>query len=497
MKPTKSIVRATIALLTGALAFGISAPAFAASTTDATINIGSLYEPQNLDNTGGGGQGVTEALNGNVYESLFKLNDSGKLTNLLAKSYKISADGLTYTITLRSGVKFHSGKALTSDDVKFSLSKVTAADSLSARKSAFTVVSSVATPDANTVVIKLSNRSISLIYNLSYVWILNSAATDFKTKADGTGPYTFGNWVHGSTIKLDRFAGYWGPKAKNKSVVFHYFTDATALNNALLTGAVDVITSVQSPDALASFKGTKFKITNGKSTTKLLLVFNDRVAPFNNVLVRKAVSSAIDDAKLLKSIWGNYGQVIGSMVPPTDPWYINLNKVNPYNVTLAKKLLAKAGLAKGFTFTLDTPNYDPHPAAAAFIKSELAKVGITVNINVITADEWYTRVFKKTDYVATLQEHVNDRDVVWYGNPDFYWGYNNQDVTAWVNQAEQATSAAKQTTLLKKVNRKIAEDAASDWIYLYPQIVVASSKVSGYPLNGLNSQFFAYNIVKK
>ena len=132
MKPTKSIVRATIALLTGALAFGISAPAFAASTTDATINIGSLYEPQNLDNTGGGGQGVTEALNGNVYESLFKLNDSGKLTNLLAKSYKISADGLTYTITLRSGVKFHSGKALTSDDVKFSLSKVTAADSLSA-----------------------------------------------------------------------------------------------------------------------------------------------------------------------------------------------------------------------------------------------------------------------------------------------------------------------------------------------------------------------------
>ena len=497
MKLNKSIARATIALLAGGLAFAGIAPASAASSTNAVINIGSLYEPQNLDNTGGGGQGVTEALNGNVYESLFKLNDSGKLSNLLAKSYKISSDGLTYTITLRSGVKFQSGKPLTSADVKFSLNKVTATDSLSARKSSFSVVSSVTTPDATTVVIKLSSRSISLIYNLSYVWILNSAATDFKTKADGSGPYTLSNWVRGSSLKLDRFGGYWGQKAKNQSVVFHYFTDATALNNALLTGAVDVITSVQSPDALASFKGTKFKINNGKSTTKLLLVFNDRVAPFDNVLVRKAVSSAIDDAKLLKSIWGNYGQVIGSMVPPTDPWYVNLDKVNPYNVKLAKQLLAKAGLAKGFTFTLDTPNYDPHPAAAAFIKSELAKVGITVNIKVITADEWYTRVFKKTDYSATLQEHVNDRDVVWYGNPDFYWGYNNPDVTAWVKQAEQATSASKQTALLQKVNRQIAADAASDWIYLYPQIVVASSKVRGYPLNGLNSQFFAYNIVKK
>ena len=53
-----------------------------------------------------------------------------------------------------------------------------------------------------------------------------------------------------------------------------------------------------------------------------------------------------------------------------------------------------------------------------------------MNINVITADEWYTKVFKNHDFAATLQEHVNDRDVVWYGNPDFYWGYDNPQVTS-------------------------------------------------------------------
>ncbi|SDH59509.1 ABC transporter substrate-binding protein [Nonomuraea jiangxiensis] len=463
----------------------------------ATIEIGSLYEPQNLDNTAGGGQGVTEAFNGNVYEGLFKLTDAGKVENLLAESQEVSDDGLTYTFRLRKGVKFHSGKTLTSADVKSSIERVTADDSQSARKSSLEVIKSIETPDDATVVVKLSDRSISLVYNLSYVWIINSAAKDLATGEDGTGPYKLGTWKRGSTLSLDRAPGYWGTPPANNGVVFHYFTDATALNNALLTGAVDIVTSQQSPDALSQFTGNPdYKISDGHSTTKLLLAFNDRKAPFDKPLVRKAVSSAIDDAKLLESIWAGHGSLIGSMVPPTDPWYEDLTKVNPYDVELAKRQLAEAGYAKGFRFTLDTPNYDPHPTAATFIKSELAKVGITVDVNVITADEWYTKVYKNHDFTATLQEHVNDRDVVWYGDPDFYWGYDNPQVTQWVREAEQAKTAGEQTELLKKVNRQIAEDAASDWLYLYPQIVVASSALSGYPVNGLNSQFYAYGIKK-
>nr|WP_269452100.1 ABC transporter substrate-binding protein [Tessaracoccus coleopterorum] len=148
---------------------------------------------------------------------------------------------------------------------------------------------------------------------------------------------------------------------------------------------------------------------------------------------------------------------------------------------MSKQLLAQAGLADGFSFTLLTPNYDPHPVVAEFLKSELAKVGVTVEIKVITADEWYTTVFKERDFQATLQEHVNDRDVVWYGNPDFYWGYDNAEVQRLIGEAEQATSEADQTAKLKEANRIIATEAASNWLYLYPQIVVASSAVSGYP----------------
>lgn len=491
-----------IGWLSAAVAIALTLAACSSSTntksasSDATINIGSLYEPQNLDNTGGGGQGVNEALNGNVYEGLFSLTDSGKVENLLATDTQISADGLTYTFALRDKVNFHSGKAMTSADVKYSIEKVTRAASKSARKSSFEMIKSVETPDAKTVVVTLKTRSISFVYNLSYIWVINWEKGDNTATEDGTGPYTLTEWKRGSTLSLTRFDKYWGTPASNKVVVFHYFTDATALNNALLTHAVDIVTSEQSPDVLAQFKKGDFKINNGQSTTKLLLVFNDRVAPFNNPLVRKAITSAIDNKKLLQSIWGDYGTLIGSMVPPTDPWYEDLTSVNPYDPTLAKKELTEAGYPKGFTFRLDTPSYDPHPAAATFIKSELAKVGITVNINIITADQWYTQVYQKLNYAATMQEHVNDRDVVWYGNPNFYWGYNNPTVTKLIDQAEQASTTAEQADLLKQANRIVVEEAASDWIYLYPQIVVASTSLSGYPVNGLNSQFYAFKITK-
>lgn len=468
-----------------------------ADETGASIHIGSLYEPQNLSNTAGGGQGVTEALSGNVYEGLYKLTDDGDVEPLLAADDEVSDDGLTYTFTLQDGVTFHSGKELTSADVKSSIEAVTAEDSQSARKSSFDVIASIDTPDEQTVVVNLSERSISFIYNLSYVWVVNADATDLTTTEDGTGPYVLADWKRGSTLSLEAWDDYWGDEAKNTEVVFHYYTDATAQNNALLTGQTDLITSVQSPDALSQFEDNDdYTVTDGASRTKELLAFNDRVEPFNDPLVRKAIYSAIDREKLLNSIWGDYGTLIGSMVPPTDPWYEDLTDVNPYDVALAQAQLEEAGLADGFSFTLDTPSYDPHPAVAEFVQSELKNVGITVEINTISADEWYTKIFQDRDFEATLQEHVNDRDIVWYGNPDFYWGYDNAEVQAWVSEAEQAETTDEQTALLKKVNQQIAEDAASVWLYLYPQIVVASSDVSGYPVNGLNSQFYAYDIVK-
>ncbi|MDT0234786.1 ABC transporter substrate-binding protein [Curtobacterium sp. BRB10] len=487
----------TLALVATGVAFSLalagcsSSNGGSSSGEDDTVVVGSLYEPTNLSNVDGGGQGVNEAFQDNVYEGLFRLGDDGDVTPLLATKYDTSSDGLTYTFTLRKGVKFHGGGTMTSADVKSSIERITAEESQSSRKSSLSVISSIATPDDDTVVVKLSQRSISFVYNLSYVWIVPSDEKSLKTEENGTGPYQLGERKRGSSLTLKPFDGYWGEKPKNGGVEFDYFTSASTLSNALASGRVDVITSIQSPDALSRFTSdtSKYTVSEGKSTTKELLAFNDAEGPFTDVKLRQAISAAVDRKALLKAIWGDYGTVNGSMVPPTDPWYEDLTSVNAYDPAKAKQLLAEAGKADGFTFTLDTPTYDPHPAVAQYLQSALQKVGVTVEINSISADEWYTKVYQQHDFEATLQEHVNDRDVVFYGNPDFYFGYDNPSVQQDIAKAEQATSQDGQTALLKQANEQIVKDAASDWLYLYPQIVVSDKDVTGYWKNGLNSQF--------
>lgn len=489
-----AVAAAGLLVLAGCSGGGGSASGGAADPA-AEIVVGSQNEPTNLDQIFGGSSGVTEVFTGNVYEGLFTITDDAEVEPLLATDTEVSDDGLTYTFTLQEAT-FHSGKALTADDVVFSLERFVGEDSIAARKRQLSVIDTVTAVDDQTVQVTLSQPSISFTYNLGYVWIVNAEAGDLTATADGTGPYELGDYRKGDSITLDVYADYWGDAPANGGVVYQYYADPTALNNALLTGAVDLVTSQSNPDSLAEFEDAGFQIIEGTSTTKEILAFNDRVEPFSDTRVRKAIYSAIDREKLLDAIWDGRGQLIGSMVPPSEPWYIDLADNNPYDPALAEGLLTEAGYADGFTFSIKTPDSGVHSTVAEFVKSELAKVGITVDIEIITDDQWYQQVYTDKDFQATLQGHVNDRDINFYGNPDFYWGYDNADVQRWLTESEAAGSVDEQTELIRQVNQQISDDAASVWLYLNPQLRVAAEGVTGVPENGLNSLFYVYGIQK-
>ena len=156
----------TAATIAAAMALAACSGGAASNSASDAIEIGSLYEPVNLSNIAGGGQGVTEALNGNVYEGLFYLADDGTIQPQLATSYDVSEDGLTYTFHLREGVTFSDGTAFDAADAVHSINRVLAEDSQSARKSQLAVINSVEATDPQTLTVTLSQRSISLPYNL-------------------------------------------------------------------------------------------------------------------------------------------------------------------------------------------------------------------------------------------------------------------------------------------------------------------------------------------
>ncbi|WP_326559472.1 ABC transporter substrate-binding protein [Micromonospora sp. NBC_01796] len=467
---------------------------------DATITIGSLNEPTTLNTVKGGNTGHAQVLLRNVVEGLTVLTDDGKVEPLLAKSWDVSTDGTTYTFHLQSGVTFSDGTPLKAADVVTTLKRVTSDESTSARKKDLSIMKTIEAPDDNTVKIALSQRSQSFLFYLASTGaaVTKPGAGNPETTVVGTGPYTVGTWKQGDSINLVRNDKYWGDKAKNKEVVYRFFKDTTAENNALLAGQLDLVTQVTSPDVLAQFENRpEFTIVEGTSTTKELFNFNDSVAPFNNVDVRKAIRQATDRKALLTAVWAERGQILGSMVPPTDPWYEDLTSIDDHNVEGAKALLAKAGFAGGLSFTVDYVPSDSINIVAQGLKSQLAQAGINITLNPIDDATWTDKVYKNHNFQATIMTHVNQRDLVWYGNPDFYWQYKNPQVQEWVKQSETAATEAEQTELLKKVARQISEDAASDWLYLDPAIKIASSAVSGYQKNLTTDSFYVAPISKQ
>ena len=484
------------ALALAACGSGSSSSGSSAAADDAEIVIGSTNEPTGLVRNVGGSSGISQTMTRNVYEGLTSVDVDGQVIPTLAESWDVSEDGLTYTFHLQTEAAFHDGTDLTADDVVWSISEAIGPDSKAARKSDLAVIDQVSAVDDDTVELDLSRRSQGLTFYLASITIVQDGDTEL-TSDNGTGPYRFVEWVQGDHLTIERNDDYWGEPAKNSGVTFRFFQDTTALNNALLTGDLDLVIAEDSPDQLVQFEDNPdFTITEGTSTTKQLWAFNDRQAPFDDVRVRQALYQAIDREAILAAVWDGYGQVIGSMVPPSDPWYVDLSEQNAYDPDAAQALLAEAGVTD-LSISVDYIPDDTTEAILALLTKNLAAVGVTLTPNPIDDATWYQKVYTDHDFQTTLMGHVNPRDVLWYANPDFYWGYDNPQVQEWVTQADEASTEAEQIDLLTQVNETIGEEAATAWLYLEPQIRVARSEITGFPVDQVTESFYVADITRE
>ena len=210
------------------------------SLTNEEIIIGTVNEPTSMERNVGGSSGVSETTTRNVYEGLTSINDAGEVVNTLAENIDISEDGLTYTITLRPDVTFHDGTPLTSKDAAWVVSEAIAPESKSARASDLRVINKIETPDEQTLVLALDHKTASLPFFLASITVVKEGDKE-NTSKNGTGPYKLVEWVQGDHLTLEANPNYWGDAPKNPGVTFQFFTDETALDNALRTGAVDIV----------------------------------------------------------------------------------------------------------------------------------------------------------------------------------------------------------------------------------------------------------------
>lgn len=456
------------------------------------LSVGASDEPQVLDPIANAQAAIPQVLLYNVYETLVKVDNTGALRPLVASAWTISADRLTYRFTLHDTATFASGTALDAAAVVASMEFLRAANSPNAEVArAMGQIASVTAEGGHTVVVTLKAPSLLWLYDMSSTAGIIIDPAGYQTMAAapmGSGPYAFDSHQRGTSITLKRNERYWGTPQRIDTIIWRYFTDPNAMNSAMLAGDLDVMSNLAAPQALAQFTNDRFTVLEGFSTGEVVLGFNHTNAALAKKQVRQAINHAIDRQGLVDTVWGGKGQMIGSMVPPSDPWYEDLSGTYPFDPQKAKQLLAEAGHATGLTLNLRVPTLPYGPGAATVIKSQLADVGITVTVEEIDFTRWINEVFLGAQYDMTIVAHVEARDIVAWANKDFYWKYDNPDFQRLIAEADVADEAAGHD-LMKQAAKILADDAAADFLFLLPSLVVSKSSVSGLGNNAPSLSF--------
>ncbi|MBY6060745.1 ABC transporter substrate-binding protein [Microbacterium esteraromaticum] len=494
---------AAIALIAaGALvltACSSSAPEATPSATgapdpDATLSVGLVLEPTNLDIRHTSGAALEQILVDNIYEGLVTRTQDNEIVERLASAYEISPDGLTYTFTLNEGITFHDGAALTSADVVASYEAVRS-DAAVQGNAQFAGIASIAAPDAGTVVITLTEPDQNFLFALTGpagLVFKKDDATDLKTAENGTGPFVLDRWTKGSSITFDRFDEYWGEQATVAEVVFHYIPDFTAGVNAALDGTLDVLTAVD-PNLAPQLEETgEFVITTGRTTDKATLAFNNAQAPLDDVKVREALRLAIDHEALVEAVGA--GQTMFGPIPELDPGYEDLSEIAPYNQSRARELLAEAGHEE-LDLTLTIPSFYGTTVAQVLI-SDFAKVGVSLEVKRVEFATWLEDVYTNHDYELSFVLHVEPRDFGNWANPDYYFGYDNAEVQDLYSQALTETDADRSAELLAEAARLVSEDHAADWLYNGATLTALLPGVAGFPEDSINSRIDLAGVTK-
>ncbi|MEV7620393.1 ABC transporter substrate-binding protein [Microbacterium sp. NPDC089321] len=488
-------------LAAGALALSACSPsaeptptASAAADPDATLTVGLVLEPTNLDIRHTSGAALEQVLVDNIYEGLVTRTQDNGIDERLASAYEISDDGLTYTFTLNEGITFHDGTALTSADVVASYQTVKSDASVQGNAE-FADVAAITAPDPQTVTITLTKPDQNFLFTLTGpagLVFKKGDTTDLKTAENGTGPFVLDRWAKGSAITFDRFDDYWGDAATIGEVVFQYIPDFTAGVNAALDGTLDVLTAVD-PNLVSQLEDTgDFTITTGRTTDKATLAFNNAKAPLDDIRVREALRLAVDHEALVEAIGA--GQTLYGPIPELDPGYEDLSDVAPYDPAEAKKLLKEAGHEK-LDLTLTIPSFYGTTAAQVLV-SDYAKVGVSLEVKRVEFPTWLEDVYTNHDYELSFVLHVEPRDFVNFANPDYYFGYDNPEVQKLYEQSQTEIDPDKSADLLKKAARLVSEDHAADWLYNGATLTAHTAAVSGFPTDSINSRIDLAGVTK-
>ena len=410
-----------------------------------------------------------------VYDTLYGFDSVGNLIPRMASGLKISSDRLSYTFTLRRGITFHNGDALTPLDVKFSLERI------------FKAIET----GANSVTIHLKQADGAFLNKVAgflfivpknYVSKLDTPEA-FAASPIGSGPFKVKEFKIGQFLELERYDGYWGKEIGERPgvsrVIMKFLPEATSRVNALLSGEVDLSTVLPLQDAsrLKTDSGLEIIVNPNGGPLHVRLYSDVQGHPFASKDVRQALSYAVDTNAIIKGVLHGFGSPMGSFISKYYPYGSDPDiKPYAYDPAKARELLKKAGYPNGIEVKLYGGNDQPKElgeAVAAYwgqvgIKTEIVRMDYPAFIrlnNTHKAGPATITIFSNVIYDPV-------HPIVGTFSKEGTWSnYYNPDVEALITELDNTLGPEARGALFRKIGRILHDDAAavyiSEHLYVY------------------------------
>lgn len=371
----------------------------------------------------------------------------------LAEKWDIAPDGLTYTFTLRKGVKFHTTpwfkptRDFTADDVVFSFQRLIDKNHPFNKAAPAeypyvtdmgmdTNIVAVEKVDANTVRFKLKAVDAAFLQNLAMSFasiqsaeyadslLKSGKANQINTMPVGTGPFVFRSYQKDANIRFDGNKDYWRKgEVQLDKLIFAITPDASVRYQKLQKGECHIMSFPKPADLKAMQANTALTVPSQAGFNVGFLAYNVKHKPLDQLAVRQALDMAINKQEIINAVYQGAGQPASNPMPPTQWSYNKKLKDQAYDPAKAKAQLAKAGIKEGTEITLwampvQRP-YNPNAKLMAeMIQADWAKIGVKAKI---VTFEWgeYLKRGKGGEHDAILVGWNGDN-----GDPDNWLGVN-------------------------------------------------------------------------
>jgi len=467
--------------------------ACAAGEPDTGLRVAISGNPNTLDPHATSGT-LTFQVTRSLYDTLLEPDREGVIVPALAESYEVSEDGLQWRLNLREGVVFHDGSPFSSADVVASLERLLDPGFASPKADEFRIIEHLAAPDELTVVVSLREPYAPFAASLASGWAAILPAQhiadghNFATRPIGTGPFSFIEWVSDSHVSMTRNESYWMPGRPGfDDLRFNIITEMPVQEQGLLTGQLDLIDMVGETNLSRIQQASGVDVRTELSSLVMVLSINNSRAPFDDPLVRRAATHAVNKQAVLDIAYAG-GHPITTFMDYGDPFYAGPEEPYPYDPARARELLAEAGYTGELTSVISAPqNYEPHVKAAEMYQEMLGDVGIRVDLQLVEWSTWLSEVFFGGDYDLTVIGHTGKLDpdarfseYVEAGN---YVSYDNPDLRALTAEGRRVADQDERMRIYTEVQEILARDVPGVFVGSSYRHIGVAERVQGFHMD--------------